>query len=83
MNRTEHAVDVGEDIVIPESKHFVAFSFKPRCSCFIRSYVWFFAMLRAVDFDNQPRCHAHEVRNIGPNHYLPTEVVANDRVFAQ
>jgi hypothetical protein len=38
----------------------------------------FVAVLRAVDLDDQARCHAREVGNVRPNRYLPAKVRSVD-----
>jgi hypothetical protein len=72
--RLHHALHTFGDVVVPEPKHAVAFSFQPSRPHIIMGFVLGFCVLRAVDFDQQSGRHAAEVGNVRPDRDLAPEV---------
>ena len=58
----QHAIDILEDLVVPEADHAITLAVQPARSRLIlrRSRV----VLAAVDFDDQPRLQAAEVNDV-------------------
>jgi hypothetical protein len=74
MDRVQHAVDVFDDVIVPEADDAIALSFQPARSLNVSCLFDTRAMLGAVDFDQNAHSHAGEVRDIGTDGNLPAEV---------
>ena len=74
VDRFHDAVDILGDVVVPESKHAISLFLQPRHTNAIVRLISILAMLRTIDFNQQPRRHAPEIRDIRSNRYLTAEV---------
>lgn len=63
-DRINNARRVTEDIVVAEAHDAIAFRLKPLCAAVIVPGVVLNIMLRAVEFDDQPRLRAKEVDDV-------------------
>ena len=66
----EHAIGVGQHVIVPESEHSIAVFRKPSVA---RSIAWVRRMLTAIDFDNNLLLATDEVDDKGPNWFLTRE----------
>jgi len=77
----EHAVDILEDIVIPESKHLESSLAQAFVTVVIVSDS--VGMLAAVEFDDEFLLEASEVKDVVPVGVLPAELGAGQLATAQ
>ena len=75
MNRDENAVDISENIVVPESKHSTPVLGQTAISNYVRSG---FIVLAAVRFNDQTLLTTNEIANILADRYLSDELIAVD-----
>jgi hypothetical protein len=72
QNDLQHAVDVSQNVVIPEAENAVALAFEK--SRALRISAGILVMLSAVNLDNESGMMAHEVGDVGPQPNLPPEM---------
>ena len=75
-----HAIQIFQNIIVPEAKDTIAFAFEERRSRRISQTV---RMLAAVSFDDQPTLLANEVGNERPDRLLTTEFCSSQLAVAQ
>jgi hypothetical protein len=73
QNGLNHAIGIGENVVVPKTHHPPAALFESIRSARIRRIV---RMLTAIDFYYQRMFGADEVDDVGPNGVLPAEFVS-------
>jgi hypothetical protein len=83
VNRFHNAIQSARDIVVPESEHAISFLFQPTRAPIVARLVRFFAMLRAVKFDQQTRGHAGKIGDVGTDWHLPPEMRTFELKFPQ
>ena len=75
-DRLDHAVEVIVDVVIPEAKRQETEPSKMCVAARVMREASIFAMLAAVDIDDEPRLEADEVENVAFQRRLSPEVKA-------
>src|SRR5205807_4319576 len=83
VNYFHDAVDVADDLVIPEADHAVALRFEPPSARLVAFCVFTLVMLPAVHLDQQLRSHAGKVCYVGANRNLTAEVTSEHRHLAE
>jgi hypothetical protein len=74
VDALQHAVHVGDEVVVPEADDAKARRLEPMRARFVAENVSILSMLRTIDFDHEPCGHACEVGDIGPNGHLPAKM---------
>lgn len=77
MNGFKHSVNVPGNVIIPESQNAVAFGLQLIRALNIASPIGFFAVLRAINFNDELCGHAGEIRNVRADDDLAPEVAAD------
>jgi hypothetical protein len=72
-DRLQHAIDVAQDVVVPEPQNAIAVLCEPPIAHGIARVC---CMLSAVDLDHQVLFATDEIDNVGPDRLLPDELVA-------
>ena len=70
----QHAVDVAEHIIVPESQHAIAARIEELGSRRVGDHLIIVPMLAAVDLDNEPQIMARKVYIVRPNCCLTTKM---------
>jgi hypothetical protein len=68
-----NALNVFQDIIVPQSDYGIAFSGQPLRPHRVPCGLLFIAMMSAIDFDDKPLSSAEEVYGIWPHRSLPPE----------
>jgi hypothetical protein len=74
------AIQVAQDVVVPETQHAVAFAFQEGSSSLIHGA---FGVLTAVSFDDQPAVLAYKVGNERADGLLAAKLGVSELVIAQ
>jgi len=77
VNGLKHSVNVLGNVIIPEPQNAVAFGLQPIRALNIASPIGFFAVLRAINFNDELCGHAGEIRNVRADDDLSSEVAAD------
>ena len=75
MNCSQNTFDIAEHIVVPESKHAIAFFRQTTISHNIRGR---FIVLATVDFNHQASFAAHKIADVARNRFLSYEFMPVD-----
>jgi len=74
VNNFHYAFDVLADIVVPDANDSVTFSFRLWRPLLVAALTFFFAMLRTIDFDDEPSGGTGKIDHIVAGGHLPSEV---------
>jgi hypothetical protein len=74
IDYVENTRPILPDVIIPEAEKAIPLRLQPARTLFVARYVWLFAMLRAVDFNNESRGHAGKVRDVRADRHLSPEM---------
>src|SRR4051794_10708121 len=77
LNGFQHAVDVGQHLVVPEAQHAITMRLKQRGALKVRTHIN--RVLASIDLDHQLSFVAYEIRNVSADLNLPTKVTARHR----
>jgi len=75
-NSFAHAIDVGQNLLVPEAQHSIVLALKILRPAFIALPFAFIAMLVSVKLDNEPCIGTEEICDERTNRVLPPEFVA-------
>src|SRR5437899_4160908 len=79
----QHAVDILDDLAVPDSNNAKALIVQPARASFVAPHTRLIAMLRAIEFDEQMRGHAREISNVRTDRNLSPEMRTLQREFLQ
>jgi hypothetical protein len=83
INRFQHTVHVGGQLIIPESDDSIALRFQPSSSSFVACVVRVSIVLRAIKLDDQTRSHTSEIDDVRPDRRLAPEMRPSGRYGAK
>jgi hypothetical protein len=72
-NSFAHAIDVGQNLLVPEAQHSIVLALKILRPAFIALPFAFIAMLVSVKLDNEPCIGTEEICDERTNRVLPPE----------
>ena len=78
INRIQHAVDIVEDICIPEAQNAIASAFQPRRAAGVFLFGSILGMRWPIEFDHNPRAQTNKVYDIKADRRLSAEVRFNE-----
>jgi len=81
-DRFDHAIEIVVNFVIPEAQYAPAVRGKPSVATVVARDFRIGRMRRAVDFDDETRCVAEEIRNIKPAWRLASELQSDQAMRA-
>lgn len=74
VDRCQNAIEVLQDIIVPEAKHPIALLLKILAPDNVNLGVWRKHVLASVNLDNDPCIVAGEIREVRTDRRLPAEV---------
>jgi hypothetical protein len=77
----EHAIRIGQNIIVPESKHSISLVFEKFCST--RIGLGLLAMLSSIQFNDEHGFRADEIGDEGADGKLPPEFMSAEASIAQ
>jgi hypothetical protein len=76
----QETFQIPQHVIVPESQHLEVILGEPAVAYGIPFGV---GMLSAIDFDNQSRCKAEKIRNVGPDGNLTAEFEIGEPAVSQ
>jgi len=76
VDHVQNAVRILNDVVVPKSQDAIALAFEPARPHIVASGIFCFAVLRAIEFDDEPSGHAGEIGDVVSNRHLAAEMPA-------
>ncbi len=80
LYRLQNAIEMVDDIVVPESDDAIAATMQINCTAFVIQTV---GVLTSVDFDDEPQFVARKIREEGTDRRLSTKMMRLERLMAQ
>ena len=83
IDSLENPLDVSADIVVPDTKHTIAFAREPSRTRLVTNSLRIVAMLRSIDLDDQSRRHTGKIGDVRSDRDLPAKVSSRDWYTAE